>query len=44
MIPSFRPQKYDKSETDQILNAKYFVWKIKNWENGDGGKHLTKIP
>ena len=24
---SFRPQIYDESETDQILNAKYFVWK-----------------
>ena len=23
---SFRPQIYDESETDQILNAKYFVW------------------
>ena len=27
MILSFRPQIYDESETDQILNAKYFVWK-----------------
>ena len=24
---SFRPQIYDESETDQILNAKYYVWK-----------------
>ena len=24
---SFRPQIHDESETDQILNAKYFVWK-----------------
>ena len=24
---SFRPQIYDESESDQILNAKYFVWK-----------------
>ena len=24
---SFCPQIYDESETDQILNAKYFVWK-----------------
>ena len=24
---SFRPQIYDESKTDQILNAKYFVWK-----------------
>ena len=23
---SFRPQIYDESKTDQILNAKYFVW------------------
>ena len=27
MTLSFRPQIYDESETDQILNAKYFVWK-----------------
>ena len=27
MILSFRPQIYDESETDQILNAKYFVGK-----------------
>ena len=27
MILSFRLQIYDESETDQILNAKYFVWK-----------------
>ena len=27
MILSFRPQIYDESETDQILNAKYYVWK-----------------
>ena len=27
MIVSFCPQIYDESETDQILNAKYFVWK-----------------
>ena len=27
MILSFRPQIYDESETDQILNAKYFFWK-----------------
>ena len=27
MIGSFRPQIHDESETDQILNAKYFVWK-----------------
>ena len=27
LILSFRPQIYDESETDQILNAKYFAWK-----------------
>ena len=27
MIMSFRPLIYDESETDQILNAKYLVWK-----------------
>ena len=27
MILSFRPKIYAESETDQILNAKYFVWK-----------------
>ena len=32
---SFRPQIYDESETDQILNAKYFVWK--NYTMGKWG-------
>ena len=32
---SFRPQIYDESETDQILNAKYFVWK--NYTLGKSG-------
>ena len=34
MILSFRPQLYDESETDQILNAKYFVGKnytLRKW-------------
>ena len=39
---SFRPQIYDESETDQILNAKYFVWK--NYTLGKWGTRKAFNP
>ena len=42
MVASICPQKYNESETGQILNAKNFVSKIVHWEIGDWRKHVAK--